>query len=104
MLCAFKESMVMTHRRSRIRGRRGATALECAMVCPVAVLLLMGTLLLGLGVFRYEQLQLLAREGARYASVHGPLYASENSTSHASTSTVLADVQKLTVGLSGLDC
>jgi hypothetical protein len=74
------------------------------MVCPVGILLLMGILLLGLGVFRYEQLQFLAREGARYASVHGPLYASENSTSEASTSTVLAGVQNLAVGLSGLNC
>jgi Flp pilus assembly protein TadG len=94
----------MIRRKSRIRRRRGATALECAMVCPVGILLIMGTILLGLGVFRYEQLQFLAREGARYASVHGPQYASENSTTQASTSTVLADVQNLAVGLGGLDC
>jgi hypothetical protein len=74
------------------------------MVYPVAIVLLMGTLLLGLGVFRYQQLQSLAREGARYASVHGPTYASENNTSKASTSTVLTYVQNLAVGLGGLDC
>jgi hypothetical protein len=84
--------------------RRGSTALECAAVYPVAVLLLMGTCIMSLGVFRYQQLQFLAREGARYASVHGPTYASESGQSMASTSTVLSQVQGLAVGLSGLDC
>jgi hypothetical protein len=73
-------------------------------VYPVAVLLLMGTLIMGLGTFRYQQLQFLARQGARYASVHGPTYASESGQSKASTDTVLAYVQGLAVGLDGLDC
>jgi hypothetical protein len=37
----------------------------------------MGTIIEGLGVFRYEQLSSLAREGARWASVHGPTYQQE---------------------------
>jgi hypothetical protein len=94
----------MIRRHPRSRGRRGATALECAAVYPVAVLLLMGTCIMSLGVFRYQQLQFLAREGARYASVHGPTYASESGQSMATTSTVQAQVQGMAVGLSGLDC
>jgi hypothetical protein len=80
------------------------SVVECAAIYPVTILLLMGTIIMGLGIFRYEQLQSLAREGARYASVHGPTYASENGQSVASTSTVLSYVQGLAVGLSGLDC
>ena len=74
------------------------------MVSPVAILLLLGTIVVSVGVFQHEQLQFLARAGARYASVHGPLYASENSQSMASTSTVLTNVQGLAVGLHGLGC
>jgi Flp pilus assembly protein TadG len=86
------------------RRRRGATALECAAVYPVAILLLMGTCIMSLGVFRYQQLQFLAREGARYASVHGPTYASESGQPMASTSTVLTQVQGMAVILNGLNC
>ena len=74
------------------------------MVYPVAILLLMGTLIVGLGVFRFQQLQFLARQGARYASVHGPTYASESGQSKASKSTVLSHVQGMAVGLDGLNC
>jgi Flp pilus assembly protein TadG len=94
----------MIHRNTGMRRRRGVTAVECAVVYPVAILLLMGTIILGLGVFRYQQLQFLARQGARYASVHGPTYASESGQSTATTSTVLSYVQEMAVGLSGLDC
>ncbi len=94
----------MIRRKQRLTDRRGTTALECALVSPLVILLLMGMLLMGLGVFRYQQLQSLARDGARYASVHGPQYASENNTSQASTSTVLSYVDGLAVGLGGLDC
>jgi Flp pilus assembly protein TadG len=93
----------MIHRNREPR-RRGAAAVEAAVVYPVAILLLMGTLIVGLGVFRYQQLQFLARQGARYASVHGPTYASESGEAMASTSSVLTYVQGMNVGLSGLNC
>lgn len=85
-------------------GRRGMSMVECAAVYPVTILLLMGTVIMSLGVFRYQQLQSLAREGARYASVHGPTYASESGQSMASTTSVLSYVQGLAVGLNGLQC
>jgi Flp pilus assembly protein TadG len=85
--------------------RRGISAVEGAVVYPVTMMLIMGTIVAGLGVFRYQQLQSLAREGARYASVHGPAYvASQAGNTEASTSTVLAYVQGLAVGLNGLNC
>ena len=79
--------------------RRGAAALEAAVVYPVAMLLLIGTVVVGIAVFRYEQLQALAREGARYASVHGPTYATEQNSSYATSSTVLTYVETMTAGI-----
>lgn len=60
----------------RVRGTssrpsRGTNAVEAAIALPVAFLLILGTCVIGLGVFRYQQVASLAREGARYASVHG---------------------------------
>ena len=94
----------MIRRNPKSRRRSGLAAVESAVVYPVAILLLMGTIIMGLGIFRFEQLQFLARQGARYASVHGPTYASETNQPEATTSTVLAYVQGLTVNLDGLDC
>ena len=64
---------------------------------------LVGTVVLGLAVFRYEQLQALAREGARYASVHGPQYASDTGNSYATSQTVLTYVETMAVGLQAND-
>ena len=91
-------------RRQRSFRRRGMSVVECAVIFPVTILLLMGTVVMGLGVFRYQQLQSLAREGARYASVRGPVYAQATGNSQASASTVQTYVQGLSVGLSGLKC
>ena len=63
-------------RRARQR-RSGATVVECAFVYPVLFLLILGLLVGGAGIFRYSQLASLAREGARYAAVHGGQYAQE---------------------------
>lgn len=94
----------MIQRKPGARRRRGTAVVEGAVVYPVVILLLMGTLIVGLGVFRFEQLQFLARQGARYASVHGPTYASENNQPMASTSSVLSYVEQMAVGLKGLNC
>jgi Flp pilus assembly protein TadG len=62
----------------RARQRRsGATVVECAFVYPVLFLLLIGLMVGAAGMFRYSQLASLAREGARYACVHGGQYAQE---------------------------
>jgi Flp pilus assembly protein TadG len=57
--------------------RQGTTAVECAMILPVVLILLFGLLIGGLGIFRYQEVAALAREAARYASVHGAQYQSE---------------------------
>jgi Flp pilus assembly protein TadG len=84
--------------------RRGSTVVEFAVVCPLAVLLLFGTIVIGLGIFRYEQLQFLSREGARYASVHGPTYSTATGNAVASTGTVLDYLSGMAVALNGLEC
>ncbi|MGP0062807.1 MAG: TadE/TadG family type IV pilus assembly protein [Isosphaeraceae bacterium] len=94
----------MIVRKRSFGNRRGTTVVECAVVYPVTIMLLLGTIIMGLGVFRYQQLQALSREGARYASVHGPTYASATGQPEASTSTVLTYVEGLAVGLNGLNC
>src|SRR5262245_31479224 len=61
----------------RCRPRRAAGLVEFAVICPAALLILFGLVVGGLGVFRYQQVAHLAREGARYASTHGGRYQQE---------------------------
>jgi Flp pilus assembly protein TadG len=56
------------------KSRRGATAVEFAIVGPLTFLLLLGLVIGGMGVFRYQEIASLAREGSRWASVHGTGY------------------------------
>lgn len=69
--------------RRTARRRRGSVITESAIVLPVLLLLIIGTLVGGFGIFRYQQIALLAREGARYASVHGGQYQRETGNSAA---------------------
>ena len=66
-----------TLRRPAVRGsaRRGATSVEFAIVASTVLLLLIGLIVGALGVFRYQEIARLAREGARYAAVRGEAYA-----------------------------
>lgn len=49
---------------------RGQTLTEMALIMPLFVMLLVGIVVLGLGVFYDQQVVNAAREAARYASVH----------------------------------
>ena len=51
--------------------RRGATTLEVAIVSPLVLTLLIGTVDLGIAVYRYNTIAEAARAGTRYAAVHG---------------------------------
>jgi Flp pilus assembly protein TadG len=55
----------------RPQHRPGAVAVEAAVVYGVMFTLLLGLIVGGMGVFRYQQTAALAREAARYAAVHG---------------------------------
>ncbi len=54
--------------------RRGALILECAIVYPLMLTLLLGFVLCGMAVFRSQQVTCQAREAARWACVRGADY------------------------------
>jgi hypothetical protein len=58
-------------RSRRHTARPAATVVECAIILPVTFLLMLSLLVGGMGIFRYQEVATLAREGARYASTHG---------------------------------
>jgi Flp pilus assembly protein TadG len=51
--------------------RKGAVLVENAIVLLILIMFIFGILVGGLGVFRYQQVVTMAREGARYACVRG---------------------------------
>jgi len=61
----------MHHRTAK---RAGTTAVECAVVLPLLLLLFIGLAVGTSGVFRFQEVATLAREGARYGSTHGYQY------------------------------
>ena len=63
--------------------RRGATAVEFAISCPIVFFLIFATIVGALGVFRYQQTAELAREAARWACVHGGQYEEETGNAAA---------------------
>jgi Flp pilus assembly protein TadG len=71
------------------RDRRGVTTVEAAAAYSVTLMLIMGITITGLGVFRYQQLASLSRAGARWASVHGPQYQSDQNTSAITSADVM---------------
>src|SRR6516165_2943741 len=77
---------------SRTVRRRGATVVECAIIYPITFLLMLGLIIGGLGVFRYQEISSVAREGARWASVHGYQSAQEANPTGAATLTTANDV------------
>jgi Flp pilus assembly protein TadG len=71
------------------RGRRGALAVEGAVVYSVLFLLLFGLIFGGVGVCRYQQVACLAREAARYAAVHGSDWQKEANSTPCQTQDLL---------------
>lgn len=54
--------------------RTGGTLVECAIVFPLTFLIILGMVVGGAGIFRYQEVSHLARLGARYAATHGGMY------------------------------
>lgn len=77
--------------RTRSRARPAATAVECAFVLPVTFFLLFALVIGGMGIFRYQEVSTLAREGARYASTHGYQYRKESGLSQGTPDDWKAD-------------
>ena len=72
--------------------RRGSIVVEAAFIYPVLFLVILGIILLGLSVFRYQQVAHIAREASRWASAHGAQYAKENGTTAATPQEVYDNV------------
>ena len=68
--------------------RNGGTLVEMAVILPVVFLLIFGLIVGGIGIFHYQEVARLAREGARWAAVHGTDYAREKNTTAATASDV----------------
>jgi Flp pilus assembly protein TadG len=76
---------------ARHKRRWGTTTVEFAITCPIVFFLIFATVVGGLGVFRYQQVAAAAREGARWASVHGGQYADETNQPAATASDIYSN-------------
>jgi Flp pilus assembly protein TadG len=74
------------------KPRRGTVLLESGLIYSSFMMLILGTISIGLGIFRYQEMAWLAREGARWAAVHGPTYQSEQSQPAPTSATVMSNV------------
>src|SRR5262245_47827274 len=59
-----------------------------ALLLTLVAMLLVGLVVAGFGIFRYQQLASLAREGARFASVYGGQFQKETGRAAATPSEV----------------
>jgi Flp pilus assembly protein TadG len=81
--------------------RRGTTTVEFGLTCPIVFFLVFAIIVGGLGVFRYQEVAALAREGARWASVHGGQYQEETGQPAATPADVYTNA--ILPGAVGLD-
>jgi Flp pilus assembly protein TadG len=104
--------MLLNRRDSR---RCAATAVEFAAVGAVTFFLILALIIGGMGIFRYQEVAHLAREGSRYASTHGGQYhqdgidtqtgvpqvaSSSDLATYLQTKTVVLDPSALSVNVS----
>ena len=78
--------------KSKRQVRRGATIVEMAFIAPVTFFLLVGIVVGGIGIFRYQEVSSLARQSARYASVHGTQYAADTGNAAATPTDIYNNV------------
>jgi Flp pilus assembly protein TadG len=68
--------------------RRAATTVELAIIAPAVFFVLLGLIIGGMGVFRYQQLAHLTREASRWAAMHGTDYAKASGLAAATAADV----------------
>jgi Flp pilus assembly protein TadG len=79
---------------------RAAVTVEAAIVLPVLFVILMGILVGGMGVFRYQQVASLAREASRHVAVKGTDWQRESKQNSPTQEQVLKDiVQARAIGM-----
>ncbi len=90
----------MRARRTPAHPRRGSNLVEAAIALPAIMMLIIGTCIVAMGVYRYQLVASLAREGARYASVHGTQYATVTGKAAATSTDVYNNaILPMAVGL-----
>jgi len=90
----------MRVRRTPSPPRRGVQAADAAIALPVVIMLTLGTFTTAMGVYYYQLVATLAREGARYASVHGTQYAADTGNSAATPADIYNNaILPMAVGL-----
>jgi Flp pilus assembly protein TadG len=85
----------------RYHCRQATTMVEFAVVGSITMLILIGLLVGGLGIFRYQQVARLARDSSRWASVHGTQYANDTNNPAATPTDVYNQV--IVPNATGLD-
>ena len=95
--------MRICSRNRRRLGRSGVVMAEAAIVLPTLFVFLIGTITIGRGIFLYQQVAELAREGNRQAIVHGSTYASDNNTTAWGSTQITNAITPLAVGLNTAD-
>jgi Flp pilus assembly protein TadG len=90
----------------RQRQRKGAILLESAVAYPVLLVLIIAIIVLGLAVFRYQQVAHMAREGTRFVAVRGALYSKETGLPAATQADVFNAILPHGAGMdpSGITC
>lgn len=84
--------------------RRGQALVEFVIVAPIFFLILFATIDFGRYVYYVQVLNNAAREGTRYAIVHGALSLSPTGPPDDPTGTAVADaVRKYAIGVIGLE-
>lgn len=81
------------------KPRPGVTTVEFAVISPLLFLLIVGLIVGGLGIFRYQEVASLAREGARYASVRGTEYAADTKLPFATQDSIHQEILRRAVAL-----
>jgi Flp pilus assembly protein TadG len=81
------------------RPRRAASLVETAITLSVMFLFTLGVIVVGTGVHAYQQVGAVAREGARYASVHGKQYATDSGNSMATATSIETAISSMATGL-----
>ncbi|MGH9467696.1 MAG: TadE/TadG family type IV pilus assembly protein [Terriglobales bacterium] len=90
----------MTNPRSHLRLRgRGAAMAEFALITPLLLMLMIGTVQLGRALYAYHFLAVAARQAARYAMVRGADCTSFASACPAGASDIQSYVQSLSPGV-----
>src|SRR5690349_12377184 len=94
MSVVIRTTAEMPCKQPRRIGQRGSTVVEIAIALTLLLTVIFGIMAFGWALFAYDSVSNGAREGARWAIVHG-----SQSSSPATSATVLSAVKQKTPGL-----